>query len=531
MTTNGISTNGATSNGASHHGTDILMELCLRISDQALYEELNGYTEGEERDKFALSALKIGSIALQQAQGRIDAERVRQEGEHLISVMGQTLFQHQQEVTGKIHDFLKSYFDPESGQFDKRVKALVGQDGELERAIRKQVEGSDSGLAQTLATQVGQNSPLMQVLDVNSNDGLLHQLKQSTEVTLSAQRDRILSEFSKDNQDSAINRLIAELTNNHGEVGNALEERIDKVTGEFSLDNENSALSRLVGRVETAQRQINSEFDLNQDGSSLARLRKELLEVLETQNKANTDFQSEVKATLAAMSARRQEAERGTRQGKDFEDDVFDFIYNRSQKSGDIAEATGDKVGKVSRSKKGDVVIQLGKTHSAAGAKVVVEAKQRDKYSLAEALAEIEGARDNRGSDVGIFVFSASRAPEGLEPLRHYGDDIVVVWDAEDPTSDVFLDAALSISKALCLRPKSLSGEVEADFGAIEKAVLEIEGQISGLDEITKAAESIENQTVKITNRARIMRNNLNKQISILNEKVGGLREAVGNDS
>ena len=77
--------------------------------------------------------------------------------------------------------------------------------------------------------------------------------------------------------------------------------------------------------VEKAQRQISSEFDLNEDGSALARMQKKLLEEIEKQNKANTDFQTEVKTALAEMKARKQESERGTRHGLVFEDAVIWF--------------------------------------------------------------------------------------------------------------------------------------------------------------------------------------------------------------
>ena len=71
--------NGSMNNGTSLNGTSA-MELNLRIYDSDLHEELAGYEEGEERENFAISALKIGAIALRQAQGRIDADMVRQEG-------------------------------------------------------------------------------------------------------------------------------------------------------------------------------------------------------------------------------------------------------------------------------------------------------------------------------------------------------------------------------------------------------------------------------------------------------------------
>ena len=330
MTLNGLTNHEAATNGVSSNGP-AWVELYLQIDDGDLCSELAAYPEGQEREEFAISAMRIGVIALRQAQGRIDADRVRQEGERFVDNMRVALETHQQEVTGQIGICLKTYFDPEGGRFSERVKRLTEKDGDLERVIRAQVEGSDSGLAQTLSTHVGKDSPLMRTLDPEATTGLIQQLTQSTEATLVQQKEAILKEFSLDNGEGALTRLVTELKTKHGEVGDALDKRISEVTGEFSLDNEDSALSRLMQGVEKAQRQISSEFDLNEDGSALARMQKKLLEEIEKQNKANTDFQTEVKTALAEMKARKQESERGTQHGLVFEEAVFGFLSERSQ--------------------------------------------------------------------------------------------------------------------------------------------------------------------------------------------------------
>ena len=152
-----------------------------------------------------------------------------------------------------MEDCIREYFDPKGGLFTQRVRGLVGQGedaGELERIIRRQVEGDGSLLAKTLAAHVGDKSPLMQILDPQSSSGLIALLAQATETTLTEQREQILNELSLDNQGGALTRLVAELQRNHGNVGRALEERIGSVVSEFSLDREDSALSRLIGRVE-----------------------------------------------------------------------------------------------------------------------------------------------------------------------------------------------------------------------------------------------------------------------------------------
>ena len=168
--------------------------------------------------------------------------------------MNAALKQHQQSIVGQVGDCIREYFDPKGGQFTQRVRALIGQgeeSGELERIIRRQVDGDGSFLSRTLAAHVGDKSPIMRILDPHSTEGLVALLAQATESTLSEQREKIISEFSLDNGGSALRRLVSELQKNHGDVGRALEERIESVVGEFSLDREDSALSRLVmGRVE-----------------------------------------------------------------------------------------------------------------------------------------------------------------------------------------------------------------------------------------------------------------------------------------
>ena len=521
-----MTTNGSMPNGVSPNNMDSV-EIRLHISDRELCDELARYAEGQERHDFAVSAMKIGAIALRQAQSRIDAEQVRLEGDRFIENLGNSLAEYQRGVTEQISNCLKDYFDPDSGRFNERVKRLIGEDGELERLIRGQVEGDSSRLAQTLTAYVGKDSPMMQTLNPESPGGLISQFTKSTEDTLTSQRERILSEFSLDNGDGALSRLVTELKNNHGEVGKTLENRIEAMTSEFSLDREDSALSRLMDRVETAQRQISSEFSLDAEGSALARMRKELLQVIENQRKTNEQFQNDVIEKLAGMTARRQESERSTRHGVDFEDAVFSFINELSQKAGDIADHTGNKAGLIRNNKKGDIVVKLGPDHVAAGAQIVVEAKQDVSYNLDKALSELEEGRKNRGADIGLFVFSARTAPDRLEMFGRYGNDIVVVWDSENSASDVFFDASLSVAKALCVRAKAHRDEAGADFEAIEKAILEIQKQANSLEEITKSADSISSSTKKILERARIIREALDKQMEVLNGKIGDLREVV----
>ena len=524
MTTNGIA--GGVPNAKALLNGSGYMELNLQVSDPELVEALSEREDESERHDFAVSALKIGAIALRQAQGRIDAERIRQEGDRFIENMKRDLEEHRRGVTEQVSNSLKVYFDPQSGMFNERVKRLVDDGGEIERVIRQQISGDGSELVNTLATHVGPRSLLMRTIDPNAADGLIRQLDETTKSALIQQQKVILDEFSLDNGASALSRMVSELKEKHGEVGESLENRIGEVMAEFSLDKEDSALSRMVSQVDTAQKRISREFSLDAEDSALARMQKQLLGALDDQRQTNTRFQEEVKVALADMTARKQEAEKSTRHGLAFEDAVFEFVNDRSQKSGDVATPTGNTTGILRANKKGDVVVKLGADHAAAGSQVVFEAKQDASYTLDDALEEIDEARRNRGAGVGVFVFSKRSVRESMniEPFSRHGDDIVVVWDSEDPTSDVYLEAGLSVAKAISVQSKSQTDESGKDFETIDKAIAEIKRNADNLDEITKSANAIDGHVSKILDRARIVRNGIDRQIGILNEKVDGLR-------
>ena len=172
---------------------EITLELV--ITDRELCEALAEHPEGSQRTDFAITAMKIGVLALRQAQGRIDAEQIRAAGERLIEDFSKALNNHQEGVTERVASSLKDYFDPESGRFNDRVKRLIDKDGELERIIRAQVEGESSTLAKTLVAHTGKDSALMKMLDPEAADGVVKSLSAATEKTLPNSAKRYLSNF------------------------------------------------------------------------------------------------------------------------------------------------------------------------------------------------------------------------------------------------------------------------------------------------------------------------------------------------
>lgn len=507
------------------------LPLRLTVTDRETIDELISYPEGEQRELYAQTALRIGVLALRQARGRLDADMIQRETQRMLSGLERQLAAHSAGMQERLTGSLKEYFDPESGRFHQRVQQLVRADGDLEQLLRRQIGGEDSELCRTLVSHFGQQSPLMKLLNPRESEGLLASLGQTLDSQLTAQRTHVLREFSLDNKDGALARMIAQLTDNHGQLTEALQKKIDAVVSEFSLDKEDSALSRLVRNVDRAQTTITREFSLDGENSALARLRRELLSVLKEHTETNTSFQEEVKVALGKMTARREESLRSTTHGLAFEEAVCQYLECHAQHTGDIATRTGATTGLIKGCKVGDCLVEMGPDTAAPQAKIVVEAKEKAAYSLAAARTEIETARKNRDAQVGLFVFSRKTVPAGIEDVFRFGNDVFVVWDAEEADSDIFLKVALTLSRALCIRAEQLTQSQDQDFETITKAILEIDKQSQFLGEVTTSAETIKSSADKVLERVRKTRNSLERQVEILQACIGDLKQAVGGTS
>jgi hypothetical protein len=502
--------------------------LTLVVSDHEVVVELLQKIEGRERDEYALTALRIGVLALKHARGQIDVDAVKREGERLLVDLKSALDQSRNDIHSNLTNALKEYFDPQSGRFQERVERLIKQDGDLERVLQRQVGNDGSELAKTLAAHIGENSPLMKLLNPEESDGLVSSIRSTISAVVDEEQKHILGEFSLDNDQGALKRLVNELTQANGKLKTDLATEIGNVVQEFSLDREDSALSRLVKRVEIAEETITKEFSLDDDdsalsrlstvikgakdaidanltldndGSALSRLKRELVTILNTHEQKVQEFQSNVQAALEAMKAQRKESARSTQHGNDFEAAASEFVEKETQKSGDIASRTGTTTGLIKNCKVGDLVVELGADCIAAGEKIVVEAKEDSSYTLMKACAE------------------------GIDTLIRHGEDVLLVWDAERIESDVILRAGLSLAKALCVRQQKGRDDVEGNWEDIDAAILAVEKEVIRLAKMRTWTETIQSHSGNILEEIRKMTNSLERQIAVLRESVETLRQ------
>lgn len=523
----------------------------ILVSDHDSLTELFQKAEGRERNEYALAALRIGLLSLRHARGQIDAEAVKHEGERLLLDLNHVLEKSRNEMNDMLTTTLKDYFDPKSGRFQERVDRLIGKDGELEQVLRRQIGSDGSELAATLASHIGESSPLMKLINPEESNGLVSSIRSAIEGVVQAEQDRILGEFSLDNKQGALSRLVGELTEESGELKKELAEEVQHIVEEFSLDKEDSALSRLVRRVEAAEETITKEFSLDEkdsalsrlsavvkgakeaidanltldsDNSALSRLKRELVAILERHEEKVGSFQTSVQKALEAMKAQREEASRSTAHGRQFEDVVAEFIERESQKASDIASRTGSTTGSIRNCKVGDLVVELGAECTAAGERFVVEAKEHASYTVAKARAELEMARKNRDAAVGLFIFSEKTKPEGLDSFLRDGNDVFVVWDADRVESDVILRAGLSLAKALCVRQARERQAEDGNWDNMDTAILALEQEAKRLTSMKTWTETIQSNSDKILDEVRKMAANLEKQIGVLRESVAALK-------
>lgn len=510
---------------------DSALNLSVLVTDPEVVVELARHPDGPPCEQYALSALRLGVLALRQARGSIDADRIRAEGERLVGDVRALLCEQTTALTGNLSGTIAQYFEPQTGDLPQRLDRLVRRDGDLEAVLRRHLDGEASSLSRTLAEHVGETSPIFKHLSPTQSDGFLATLQRAIAGTLQVSRDHILSQFSLDDKGSALSRLVTEITGTNGKLRDDLAADIETVRKEFSLDQSDGALSRLVKRVDDTTAQVRSSLTLDDEASPLAILRRELLGVIKSLNDANAAFHTEVRSTLEALQARRTEAAQSTRHGLDFEDAVGEILSQQTRNSGDIVGCVSQSVGRVPRCKVGDFVLTLGPESAAPGACIVLEAKEDRSYDLRKMVDELAQARENRAAQVGIAILSRATAPEGTEPLTRFGADIIVVWDRDDTTTDVLLTAALSLARALVVRERSQQERVEAEFTAIEDAVRRIAKAVESMSEIMTWSETIRSNGAKIHDRAERLRDDVSKQLDVLRQNVEGLKENAGQES
>jgi hypothetical protein len=476
------------------------LDLHLRVADPEVLAELLRRPP-EEREAFALAALKVGVLALKQAAGALDERALRDAGKELLGGIQQAVGDRMAKTSADIASELKRYFDTSTGTVPQAIERLVRGGGELDLLLTRHLGADTSTLARTLTQHVGEQSPLLRALSPEQKSGLLARVEDLVKTSLESQRTEVLGAFDLNREDSALSRLIRAVRDGQGSLEKNFNETIVKVQREWSLDVE---------------------------GSALARFRKGLTDLIEKQVKEQAEFRASVMKELEGLRARRDVEQATTRKGEKFEEALGRLLQADAARSNEVFAAVGLRTGALRNCKKGDFTLEFGPESAAPGEAIVVEAKDDAEYGTRGALEELAEARANRRAQAGVFVLSKGVAAAGMPRFQRHGPDVVVVWDAEDPSTDLWVLAALEVARALIVRRAREGEEKREGLQELETAVAQLEKDALILDAILTQTNTIEGGVSKIREEAARLKKKIERGLAEMKEGLGALKPQGG---
>jgi hypothetical protein len=374
------------------------------------------------RAQLAEDAWAIGLRALKNAYSQAQEAKLQDVGKTLLEDVDRELAAHLDDQQQSMKLALAEYFDPQDGKLSERLAAFLNDEGVLGRMLESYLGPDRSVLAETLARQVGEHSPLFKKLSPTDSEGLVQVLATKLTGILVEQQAEFGRALDPLQKDGAVGRFLRSLREGLESADQDRAEQLAKALAALDANDESSLLNRLVRETEQARRSLLQAINPDIMDSPMAVLKSALesllkqnarsqSEALEAQRERQEKFEKEVHSALVRLETRREQEQKAPRGGLNFEETVSRFVHEAVKGGPYVAADTGNTPGSRRGCKVGDVVVRF--THESAfyGSAVVFEAKRDGSYSLARALEEMEIARANRQAESGVFVLSALHAP------------------------------------------------------------------------------------------------------------------------
>ena len=297
---------------------------------------------------------------------------------------------------------------------DASLARLVAREPEGQRAdlIKRVIETGTRGvLSMGIGIDLGEIDRRVRHTVVES----MAEAEAAVQRLFTAARQAIESTFDPDQRQSAMAKTLAEFT----AWREGFLDQIDPARAEGHGGRLIERLTELLGPAGPLEERLAEALDPQSDTSALGVLAVSI----------DRRF-TELRDLMVEDRGRRQEAERGTRKGFDFEDELETELRRACRPLGAVVERTSLASGLTSTdSMVGDFVIGLPN-----GRRVVLEAKHAGSITLTGTdgiLAELDRAMANRGADVAICVSKVEAFPQEVGPFGVYGNRILVVDDGE----------------------------------------------------------------------------------------------------
>lgn len=205
---------------------------------------------------------------------------------------------------------------------------------------------------------------------------------------------------------------------------------------------------------------------------------------------------SEIKDAIAVQRGYSEAAKKGTQKGTEFEERCISHICSTAKPYSDIVEPTGDTVGDLSASKKGDSVVTIDGTEK----RFVLEMKHHAKIGLPEIKRQLDDAMKNRGADYGVLVSRNRDAlPQEVGWFNEYDRNKLVcaVSDTDDDQENMWvLTTAYRWARLRITSDSDRTLKVDPDV--ITKGINEIKASLRRMKTVTTQCKNINKATDKI---------------------------------
>jgi hypothetical protein len=404
--------------------------------------------------------------------------------------------EQQQRTIGAV---LARFFDPTDGQVSQRLAAFVDDHGVLARLLDKYLGPQNSVLAEALAKQVGETSPLFKKLSPTESTGLVKVLEAQLRAVMGESHAELVRALDPLAEDGAVARFLKSLRDELRGADEDRQKQLSAALAALDANDESSLLSRLVRETHRARQEVLAAVNPDAPSSPMAILKASLTKLLQEQASTQLDlakrqeerqslFEKEVREALVRIETKRTQDQKTTRGGLDFEDAVMSFVRVATQGAPCVFDVTGATAG-VGRCKKGDAVLRFTAESAFADAGVVFEAKRDGACTIQKALDELDAARKNRDAVAGVFVMARSHASDVFPRFARYGSNVLVTWDEQDPATDAWLHAAILLGMALVTRART-AGDA-GDIAALRDIEARIEGELGRLERMEKHSDAI----------------------------------------
>ena len=467
--------------------------------DVAIHDELTesvavfAALDARTRDRLAIDAWRIGLRALSVAHAKADEATLADLGRSVIADVEQRLAQHLAAQQHGLAEALRQYFDPSDGRLAERLDAAVGDGGALAGVLASFV-GPTGVLAQTLARTVGAESELFKRLSPTDSEGLIKVIEGKVAEALAHNQRELGRALDPLVPDGALAKLIRQLREEVAGAGAGQAAQLQAAMAALDANDEGSAISRMLRETAQARRELLGALNPRDPSTPMGAIEATMRGLLDGHAQTLAAFQAEVRErqdqldrevreAFARLEHKRRHDARSPEGGRTFEDEVGAFVAARVRHAPIAVEEVGAMVGAMPRRKVGDLVLRHTAEGAFAGAALVVEVKHEQAYSVTDALTELDQARANRRASAGLMVMAASHASATFPRFARHGQNVLVCWDPEDPASDPWLEAALTLGLFLVARTRSVDA---GDMRAMADVERRIAAELERIDRLDK---------------------------------------------